>query len=92
MDGEIILAKCDDYLQCSIYSLNNVSVKFSVEISTAKETKIMACRGIESIRSKICIRMMQEVFECKNSFCQNTGNYQISKTSVVSTLNNNSNL
>jgi hypothetical protein len=52
-----------------IYSLNNISVTFSMETNTGKETKIMAYRGIESIRSKICISMMQEIFECKNIFC-----------------------
>jgi hypothetical protein len=66
VDDQILLAKCDDYLQCFVYSLNNMPAEFSMEINTEKETKIMACRGTEAIRSQICISMM-EVFQYKNS-------------------------
>jgi hypothetical protein len=53
---QVLLAKCEDYLQYSVLNLNKIASEFSMEINTEK-TRVMAFRRMEPIRSKICINM-----------------------------------
>jgi hypothetical protein len=41
IDDQILLAKSDDYLQCSVYKLNYITAEISIQINIEKE------RGIE---------------------------------------------
>jgi hypothetical protein len=53
-DDQVLLAKSDDDLQYSVHNLNKIAYEFSMEIN-AEKTRVMAIRGMEPIRSKICI-------------------------------------
>jgi hypothetical protein len=66
-DDHVLLAKSEDDLQYSVHNLNNIASEFSMEIN-AEKTRVMAFRGMEPIRSKIC-------FNNKTLKQQNTFNY-----------------
>jgi hypothetical protein len=66
-DDQVLLAKSEDDLQCSVHSLNKIASEFSMEIN-AEKTRVMAFRGMEPIRTKICINN-------KTLKQQNTFNY-----------------
>jgi hypothetical protein len=53
-DDQVLLAKSEDDLQYSVHNLNKIASEFSVEIN-AEKTRVKAFRGMEPIRSKICI-------------------------------------
>jgi hypothetical protein len=53
-DDQVLLAKSEDDLQYSVHNLNKIASEFSMEINVQK-TRVMAFRGMEPIRSKICI-------------------------------------
>jgi hypothetical protein len=53
-DDHVLLAKSEDDLQYSVHNLYKIASEFSMEIK-AEETRVMAFRGMEPIRSKICI-------------------------------------
>jgi hypothetical protein len=53
-DDQVLLAKPEDDLQYSVHNLNKIASEFSMEIN-AEKTRVMAFRGMEPIRSKICI-------------------------------------
>jgi hypothetical protein len=53
-DDQVLLAKSEDDLQYSVHNLNKTAFQFSMEIN-AEKTRVMAFRGMEPIRSKICI-------------------------------------
>jgi hypothetical protein len=53
-DDQILLTKSEDDLQYSVHNLNKIASEFSMEINVEK-TSVMAFRGMEPIRSKICI-------------------------------------
>jgi hypothetical protein len=63
----VLLAKSEEYLQYSVHNLNKIEYEFSMEIN-AEEARVMAFRGMEPIRSKICINN-------KTLKQQNTFNY-----------------
>jgi hypothetical protein len=48
------LAKSEGDLQYSVHNLNKIASEFSMEINVEK-TRVTAFRGMEPIRSKICI-------------------------------------
>jgi hypothetical protein len=54
-DDQVLLAKYEDDLQYSVHNLNNIASEFSMEIN-AEKTRVMVFRGMEPIRSKICIK------------------------------------
>jgi hypothetical protein len=62
VEEEILLKSSENGLQFKVYILNNIAAKFSMEINI-RETKIMAFRRMESIRSRICIddRMLKQI-------------------------------
>lgn len=64
-DDLVLLATSEDDLQRSIYNLNLIAEKYSMEISTNK-TKIMAFLGKDPVPSKICIN--GEILERVNEF------------------------
>jgi hypothetical protein len=66
-DDQVLLAKSEDDLQYSVHNLNNIASEVSMEINSEK-TRVMAFRGTEPIRSKICINN-------KTLKQQNTFNY-----------------
>jgi hypothetical protein len=66
-DDQVLLAKSEDDLQYSVHNLNKIASEFSMEINMEK-TRVMAFRGMEPIRSKICINN-------KTLKQQNTFNY-----------------
>jgi hypothetical protein len=66
-DYQLLLAKSENDLQYSVHSLNKIASEFSMEIN-AEKTRVMASRGMEPIRSKICINN-------KTLKQQNTCNY-----------------
>jgi hypothetical protein len=49
-----LLAKSEDDLQYSAHNLNKTASKFSMD-KNAEKTRVMSFRGMEPIRSKICI-------------------------------------
>jgi hypothetical protein len=49
-DDQVLLAKSEDDLQYSVHNFNNIASEFSTEIN-AEETRVMAFRGMEPIRS-----------------------------------------
>jgi hypothetical protein len=53
-DDQVLLAKSEDDLQYSVRNLNKMASEFSMEIN-AEKTRVMAFRGMEPIRNKICI-------------------------------------
>jgi hypothetical protein len=53
-DDQVLLAKSEDDLQYSVHNLNKIASEVSMEIN-AQKTRVMAFRGMEPIRSKICI-------------------------------------
>jgi hypothetical protein len=53
-DDQVLLTKSEDDLQYSVHNLNNRAEELPMEISTGK-TKIMAFKGKEPVKSKICI-------------------------------------
>jgi TusA-related sulfurtransferase len=53
-DDQLLLAKSEDDLQYSVHNLNKIASEFSMEIN-AEKSRVMAFRGMEPIRSKICI-------------------------------------
>jgi hypothetical protein len=61
------LAKSEDDLQYSVHNLNKIASEFSMEINGQK-TRVMAFRGMEPIRSKICINnktlKQQNTYNC----------------------------
>jgi hypothetical protein len=52
-DDQVLLAKSEDHLQYSVHNLNKIASEFSMEINSQK-TRVMAFRGMEPIRNKIC--------------------------------------
>jgi hypothetical protein len=66
-DDQVLLAKSEDDLQYSVYNFNKIASEFSTEINVEK-TRVMVFRGMEPIRSKICINN-------KTLKQQNTCNY-----------------
>jgi hypothetical protein len=66
-DDQILLARSEDDLQHSVHNLNKIASEFSMEIN-AKKTRVTDFRGMEPIRSKICINN-------KTLKQQNTFNY-----------------
>jgi hypothetical protein len=61
-DDQVLLAKSEDDLQYSVHNLNKRASEFFMQIN-AEKTRVMAFRGMEPIRSKICInnkRLKQE--------------------------------
>jgi hypothetical protein len=53
-DDQGLIAKSESDLQYSIHNLNKIAAKYSLEINIEK-TKVMAFKGREPVRSKICI-------------------------------------
>jgi hypothetical protein len=68
-DDQVLLVKSEDDLQYSVHNLNKIASEFSMEIN-AEKTRVMAFRGMEPIRSKICINN-------KTLKQQNTFNYLV---------------
>jgi hypothetical protein len=67
-DDQVLLTKSEDDLQYSVHNSNKIASEFSVEIN-AEKTRVMAFRGMEPIRSKICINNNKTLKQ------QNTFNY-----------------
>jgi hypothetical protein len=57
-DDKVLLAKSEDDLQYSAHNLNKIAFEISMEIK-AEKTRVMAFRGMEPIRSKICINLLR---------------------------------
>lgn len=53
-DDQVITANTEDNLQFGTHKLNNISKKYSLEISTVK-TKVIAFKGDKPVRAKIII-------------------------------------
>ena len=53
-DDQIVIAEKEDNLQRAIHQLSNITSEYNLQISNEK-TKIMAFRGIEHLRAKICV-------------------------------------
>jgi hypothetical protein len=53
-DDQVLWTKSEDDLRYSVYNLNKIASEFSIEIN-AEKTRVMAFRGMEPIRNKICI-------------------------------------
>jgi hypothetical protein len=64
-DDQVLLAKSEDDLQYSAHNLNKIASKFSRGINTEK-TRVMDFRGMEPIRSKICIN--DKTLKQRNTF------------------------
>jgi hypothetical protein len=64
-DDQVLLAKSEDDLQDSVHNLNKIASEFSMEINPEK-TRDMAFRGMEPIRSKICID--NKILKQQNTF------------------------
>jgi hypothetical protein len=66
-DDQILLAKSGDDLKYSVQNLNKIASEFSMEIN-AEKTRVMASRGMEPIRSKICIRPNNKTLKQQKTF------------------------
>jgi hypothetical protein len=64
-DDQVLIAKSESDLQYSVHNLNKIAAKYSLEINIEK-TKVMAFKGREPVRSKICIN--NKTLEQVNAF------------------------
>jgi hypothetical protein len=53
-DDQVLIAKSESDLQHSVHNLNKIAAKYFLEINIEKN-KVMAFKGREPVRSKICI-------------------------------------
>jgi hypothetical protein len=52
-DDQVLIAKSESDVQYSVHNLNKIAAKYFLEINI-EETKVMAFKGREPVRSKIC--------------------------------------
>jgi hypothetical protein len=64
-DDQVLITKSESVLQYSVHNLNKTAAKYFLEINIEK-TKVMAFKGREPVRSKICIN--NKTLEQVNTF------------------------
>jgi hypothetical protein len=64
-DDQVLTAKSESDLQYSVHNLNKIAAKYFLEINIQK-TKVMAFKGQEPVRSKVCIN--NKILEQVNTF------------------------